>query len=94
MDEIGQVVIHKSFGEGTICSKKDNWEQSYIMVSFSAGEKKFAFPNVFKDFLKAKDEKFKEYIDELILITDKKNKEKKIKEEQAKNLFENSVVFS
>ena len=52
MDEIGQVVIHKSFGEGTICSKKDNGEQSYIMVSFSAGEKKFAFPNAFKDFLK------------------------------------------
>lgn len=91
MNEIGQVVIHKSFGEGTICSKKDNGEQSYIMVSFSVGEKKFAFPNVFKDFLKAKDEKFKEYIDELILITDKKNKEKKIKEKQAKDSFENYI---
>ena len=92
MNEIGQVVVHKLFGEGTICSKKDNGEQSYIMVSFSAGEKKFAFPNAFKDFLKAKDDKFKEYIDELIVITDKKNKEKKIKEEQAKNSFENSVL--
>lgn len=92
MNEIGQVVVHKLFGEGTICSKKDNGEQSYIMVSFSAGEKKFVFPNAFKDFLKAEDQKFKEYIDELILITDKKNKEKKIKEEQAKNSFENYIT--
>lgn len=93
MNEIGQVVVHKLFGEGTICSKKDNGEQSYIMVSFSEGEKKFAFPNAFKDFLKAKDQKFKEYIDELILITDKKNKEKKIKEEQVKDSFENYITY-
>ena len=62
MNEIGQIVIHKSFGEGKICRKEIEGKQQYIIVNFSIGEKKFIFPNAFTKYLKAKDEKFKEYV--------------------------------
>ena len=89
MNEIGQLVVHKSFGEGVICHKKDDEKQSYIIVSFSMGEKKFLFPNIFKDSLKAKDEKFQAYIDELL-----ENMDKKIKDEKLKNSINKKIDYS
>ena len=77
MNEIGQIVIHKSFGEGKICRKEIEGKQQYIIVNFSIGEKKFVFPNAFTKYLKAKDEKFKEYVNSLLKsINDKLEREK------------------
>lgn len=48
---IGQIVIHKSWGEGTIT----RIEGGHIFVRFSDVEKKLAYPNAFNGFLIAKD---------------------------------------
>ena len=53
---IGQVVIHKVFGEGVILSYNDK----YITVQFDTGKKPFIYPDAFKSFLKAKDPDFQE----------------------------------
>lgn len=51
--EVGTVVKHKFFGEGTV-SKFDR-EGGSLLVVFSGGEKKFQFPDAFTDgFLKLK----------------------------------------
>ena len=50
----GTVVVHKSFGEGTI-SKIDK-AQKHLRVQFNMGEKMFVFPDAFKmGFLKTKE---------------------------------------
>ena len=49
----GSIVIHKSFGEGTV-TKLDK-AQKHIRVKFAVGEKTFIFPDAFKQgFLKTK----------------------------------------
>ena len=51
--EVGTVVIHKSFGEGTVTWIKEN---KYVYVKFTAiGGKNFVYPDAFKQgFLKLK----------------------------------------
>lgn len=49
----GFIVIHKSFGEGTV-TKLDK-AQKHIRVKFAVGEKTIIFPDAFKQgFLKTK----------------------------------------
>ncbi|MEG0191385.1 MAG: GIY-YIG nuclease family protein [Lachnospiraceae bacterium] len=53
MVKIGGIVIHSKFGEGTIV--RFDYDQKYMKVQFSVGEKTFAFPNAFVDgFVKLK----------------------------------------
>ena len=48
----GMTVVHKNFGEGTVRFDKT---KKYITVTFTAGEKKFVFPDAFtKGFLTVK----------------------------------------
>ena len=42
----GMIVVHKKFGEGTLRMDK---AKKYLTVTFAAGEKKFVYPDVFKD---------------------------------------------
>lgn len=50
----GSVVIHKSFGEGSVT--KIGKAQKYIRVTFAVGEKTFIFPDAFKQgFLEMKE---------------------------------------
>ena len=46
-----QKVAHKKFGEGIVSSHNEK----YIVVSFDSVERKFQFPEAFKQFLVAKD---------------------------------------
>ena len=55
---LGQIVIHRAFGEGKIISYNDR----YITVLFDVGKKNFIFPDAFKTFLKAKNEKFQDML--------------------------------
>ena len=59
MNVIGQVVEHKSLGEGKICDHKIRERESYIIVDFSGDQKEFQFPDIFKNIIRAKDEKEK-----------------------------------
>lgn len=48
---VGQVVIHKVFGKGTVIRIRGN----YIDVAFSIGEKSFSYPDCFVTFLRMED---------------------------------------
>jgi hypothetical protein len=58
MDLVNQIVIHKYFGDGKIIEQSGN----YLTIIFDIGEKKFNFPDSFKDFLRAKDKTIDEQI--------------------------------
>ncbi|WP_455541941.1 hypothetical protein [Intestinibacter sp.] len=74
MNIIGQVVEHKSLGEGIICNHKIKGEVSYIIVDFSGDHKEFQFPDIFKNIIKAKEENFKQHMAQL--VEEKKDKDK------------------
>jgi hypothetical protein len=67
-------VIHKAFGEGTIIEHSGN----YLVISFQTGEKKFIFPDAFKNFLTAKDTTITAQIDLLL----KEEEESKLRIQQ------------
>lgn len=46
-------VIHKTFGKGNVV----NYDDSYISINFESGDKKFVFPDVFKDHVTFVDQK-------------------------------------
>ena len=66
MDLIGQVVVHQTFGEGTVIAQTEN----VLTVSFKHEEKKFVYPNVFEGFLKAKDAKVEKAIKKELITMD------------------------
>lgn len=78
---INATVTHKSFGQGKIQKINDG----YVIVSFDDEEKKFVYPEAFKQFLSIKDSQIAEKVNEAIEekeIEDQKRKE--IKEEAMK----------
>jgi hypothetical protein len=77
MNLTNQNVIHKLFGEGTVIEHSDK----YITISFSAGEKKFPFPDSFNIFLSIKDRNLAEQIETLL-------KEKEAEEAKKRALWE------
>lgn len=91
IDLLGKQVLHKVFGNGIIKSIND----STIVVSFDQFEKSFIFPDVFKAFLTATDEKTASIIAKLLEAPppkpeinapkpqdqDKKKKSKKVQRE-------------
>ena len=54
----GQAIKHKTFGSGIVTDST----ASSITICFSAGEKKFIYPDAFKDYLVLKDTKLQRYI--------------------------------
>ena len=77
MDIMGKKVVHKHLGEGIISDYKVKNGVSYIVVDFSEdNHKEFLFPDIFKDFVKAKDDDFEEYAKELLEQKQKRDKEK------------------
>ncbi|MDO5010340.1 MAG: hypothetical protein Q4E31_05890 [Intestinibacter bartlettii] len=98
MDIIGQVVEHKSLGEGTICDHKIRSGASYIIVDFDGEHKEFQFPDIFKSIITAKDDNFKQYVSELVQkkqIIDKKEAMSRTLERQKeeKNLVRDEPVI-
>ena len=77
MDIMGKKVVHKHLGEGIISDYKVKNGVSYIVVDFSEdNHKEFLFPDIFKDFVKAKDEDYEK--------DDKEGQEEKQKREKEK----------
>ena len=54
----GHAIRHKTFGSGVITA----FTESIITISFSEGEKKFIYPDAFKEHLVLKDKKMQAYI--------------------------------
>lgn len=81
MDLINKEVIHKIFGEGQIIKNSDD----YLKIKFGDEVKSFIFPDIFKSFLKFKNDKDTESLLPTIKETFKiKRKEEKLQEELIK----------
>ena len=98
MEIMGKEVVHKHLGEGIISDYKVKNGVSYIVVDFSEdNQKEFLFPDIFKNFVKAKDEKFEEYAQEMLEQKQKKDKEKEDeiklqRKKEQKNLIRDEVI--
>ena len=98
MDIMGKKVVHKHLGEGIISDYKVKNGVSYIVVDFSEdNHKEFLFPDIFKDFVKAKDEDFEEYAKELLKQKQKRDKEKEDaiklqRKKEQKNLIRDEII--
>lgn len=73
MDLVNREVIHGTFGKGNVIKCDD----SYIRISFKSGDKRFVFPDAFKDFITFSDQKATDLVEEKLKI-----KEEKIKMEE------------
>ncbi len=62
MSITGQVVNHKTYGSGIITAV----DNSVITVSFEQGDKKFIYPDAFKDFLILTDRAMQKQLDTLL----------------------------
>ena len=74
MNLIGEEVIHSTFGKGNVT----DYDDSYINIKFKTGEKKFVFPDAFKNFIKFTDKKAIDLVDKKL----QKQESKRIKEEK------------
>jgi len=79
----GASVNHKTFGEGII----KQYDENYLVISFSQGEKKFVYPDVFESFISVNDSNIAEFINSEI----EKKKRDKIKQQDITNEKRNLV---
>lgn len=59
MNLIGQSINHRAFGSGVITDLKDGT----VTICFQSSEKKFIYPDAFRDFLVFKDQKTQRHIE-------------------------------
>lgn len=79
----GVSVDHKTFGEGII----KQYDENYLVISFSQGEKKFVYPDAFESFISVDDGNVAEFIN-LEIVKKKRNK---IKQQDITNEKRNVV---
>lgn len=79
-------VLHKSFGKGSIVECND----SYMVISFSSGNKEFVYPDAFGEYLKLMDKKAADTVDKILekQQAERRIEEQKIEEEKAIELEE------
>lgn len=58
MELVNKEVIHETFGKGNVL----DYDDSYIKIGFESGEKRFVFPDVFKDHITIVDKKTSDQI--------------------------------
>ena len=81
---VGQIVIHKVFGKGTVIRMRNIGDHGYIDVEFSVGEKSFSYPSVFATFLRMNDpEKQTEIENDMKRMEDERRKAAREAELQA-----------
>ena len=73
MDLVNKKVMHKTFGEGNVIK----FDDLYIKINFKSGDKKFIFPDAFKNYITFIDEKATNLVNEKI---EKNEEEQKIEE--------------
>ncbi|HHU05930.1 MAG TPA: hypothetical protein GXZ65_05555 [Clostridiales bacterium] len=81
MQLLGKAIMHKTFGKGTITAVSDNT----VTVSFPEGEKKFLYPDAFMQFLKLRDKKVQEQVNQLL---HEKNMEEEAERKQVQEMLE------
>ena len=78
MQLIGQPIKHGAFGKGIVTG----WNETTITICFSAGEKKFIYPDAFSKFLHLKNASMQKAVQELL------NKREAAKEAERQTLQE------
>lgn len=86
MDLTNKQVVHKSFGKGSIVDCND----SYLLINFKSGNKKFIYPDAFGGYLKLVDKKAADSVEKLLQVQEKERKieEERLEEEKAIELEE------
>ena len=97
MDLTNKQVLHKSFGKGSIVDCDD----SYMVIHFSSGNKKFVYPDAFGEYLKLLDKKAAESIGKILQVQElerkieaeeiEKEKNKELEEQQHKLRMEKLI---
>ena len=75
MDLVNKQVIHKVFGKGSVVKYND----SYIKINFSSGNKKFVFPNAFGTYLTLIDQNAANFVDKMVQKRKRECKEEELK---------------
>ncbi len=87
MDIINKPVLHKTYGEGKICEVTDQ----VVTVHFADTEKRFVFPDAFREHLILSDAGSRKYVEKVISDIDgekQKRYQKEILEAEHKRLLE------
>lgn len=97
MDLANKQVKHKSFGNGKVIKYND----SYIEIQFTAGNKTFVFPDAFKKHLMLNDEKTRNMIKKIIQEKEKKlkveaeiNKKKALQRQKQRMLLKKEKIMA
>lgn len=73
MDLVNKKVMHKTFGKGNVI----NFNDLYITINFESGDKKFCFPDAFKNYITFVDQKATDLVNKKI---EKKEEAQKIED--------------
>ena len=73
MDLVNEKVMHKTFGEGDVIALND----LYIKINFKTGDKKFVFPDVFKNYITFIDQNATDIVNKKIV---EREEERKVEE--------------
>lgn len=82
VDFINQKVIHETFGKGNVV----NYDDSYISINFKSGDKKFSFPEAFKEYVTFIDEKATSLVNKKIEKREKEREREELILEEERNL--------
>ena len=82
MDLVNKQVIHKIFGKGSVVKYND----SYIKIDFSSGNKVFVFPNAFETYLTFIDQRAANLVEKMVQKRKRGCKEEELKLKKLKAL--------
>lgn len=83
MNLINEKVIHKTFGEGNVVKYND----SYIIIKFKSGTKKFIFPDAFKRYIRLIDERATDLVGKKIQEKDEELKKEALRLQKERALI-------
>lgn len=82
MNLVNKKVIHKTFGEGNVV----NYDDSYIIIHFASGPKRFVFPDVFGEYVTLVDQSAANIIRKMIQIKEEQRKKEAQKRKKEQDL--------
>ncbi len=89
MDLVNKEVVHGTFGKGNVI----NYDDSYININFESGEKKFSFPDVFKDYITFVDEEANDIVNGKIELKEEEKRQEKLRIEREKELEKERIAL-
>jgi hypothetical protein len=82
MDLVNKQVMHRIFGKGSVVK----YDDSYIKVEFSSGNKRFVFPDAFETYLTFTDQRAAKWVGKMVQERKRERKEEKLKLKKLKAL--------